>query len=470
MSYIRGRFSWLLRPTLIFLDLCVIIFFASYFIDFKTFSLPYWSIGFLKSKASVFVIYASILWLFSAYSIKFYNVYRYTTPLNILGLLIKQFFIFFIIVFAFIGFYRSIDINKLTILHYLIASISCIAFLKFLIFFGLKKYRQILNGNHRRVLIIGNTKPAQELQDFFKSKNEYGYDLLGVYSDLEDSNPKDGNVNDALKYIENSETIDEIYCAMDELSENDINAFVKYAELNRCNIKFIPKTSNFFSKRLKTDFYDYLPVLSMQEVSLNKPFNRLIKRSFDVIFSLFMIVFVLSWLSVILFILIKIESKGPLFYKHKRNGINYKEFNCYKYRSLRISSSKAEDFVRQKDDRVTKIGKFLRRTSLDELPQFINVFKGEMSVVGPRPHMLSYTEAYSKKIDTYNFIFRHNVKPGVTGLAQVKGFRGEVRSDEDIVNRVKYDIFYIENWSVLLDLNIIGKTIIGIIKGDEKAY
>ena len=469
MKYIRGRYSWLLRPALILFDVSIIVFFASYFIDFKTFGLPYWSIGFLKSKATFFVFYASILWLISAYSIKFYNVYRYTTALDILGLLIKQFLIFFIIVFAFIGFYRGIEINKITVLKYLATSILVIAFVKLLMFFGLKKYRQYLNGNHRRVLIIGSTDSANELKDFFTNKSEYGYDLLGVYS-RNSSQENKGNIQDAVEFISNNDSIDEIYCAMDELFENEINTFVKYAELNQCNIKFIPKTDNFFSKRLKTDFYNYLPVLSIQEVALNKPFNRVLKRIFDVIFSILVIVFLLSWVSLILFVLIKLESKGPLFYKHKRNGINYKEFNCYKFRSLRVSSSESENYVKKKDQRVTKIGRFLRQTSLDELPQFINVLKGDMSVVGPRPHMLSYTESYSKKIDPYNFIFRHNVKPGITGLAQVKGFRGEVKTDEDIINRIKYDIFYIENWSILLDLDIIGRTILGVIKGDEKAY
>jgi len=469
MEYIRGRYSWLLRPALILFDISIIVFFASYFIDFKTFGLPYWSFGFIKSKATFFVFYVSILWLISAYSIKFYNVYRYTTTLNVLGLLIKQSLIFFIIVFAFIGFYRGIEINKITVLKYLVTSVSIISFIKFLMFFGLKKYRQHLNGNHRRVLIIGSTDSTQELKDFFTNKSEYGYDLLGVYSSNSSQNTN-GNIQDAVEFISNNDAIDEIYCAMDELSENEINTFVKYAELNQCNIKFIPKTANFFSKRLKTDFYNYLPVLSIQEVALNKPFNRVLKRMFDVVFSILVIVFLLSWISLILFILIKLESKGPLLYKHKRNGINYKEFDCYKFRSLRINSSESENYVKKKDQRVTKIGRFLRQTSLDELPQFINVLKGDMSVVGPRPHMLSYTESYSKKIDPYNFIFRHNVKPGITGLAQVKGFRGEVKADEDIINRVKYDIFYIENWSILLDFDIIARTILGIIKGDEKAY
>ena len=469
MSYIRGRYSWLLRPILITFDIAVIIFFASYFIDFKTFGLPYWSIGFLKSKATVFTIYVSVLWLISTYSIKFYNVYRYTNTLHIFVLLVKQFALFCVIVFAFLGFYQSLQVDKTAVFKYLIYSIGVISAIKLISFYSLRSIRQFLHGNLRSVLIIGDSKGAHELKSFFKENKAYGYELKGIYGNSK-SNAFTGNVKDALNLLSESESIDEIYCAMEELSEEDINTFAQYAEVKQFNIKFIPQTSNFLNKRLKTDFYNYLPVMSIQDVALNQPFNKVLKRIFDIGFSILVIVFVLSWLSIILFILIKIESKGPLFFKHKRNGINYKEFNCYKYRTLKVNSTDGVDYVKEKDKRVTKIGKFLRRTSLDELPQFFNVLKGEMSVVGPRPHMLAYTQAYSRKIDTYNFIFRHNVKPGITGLAQVKGFRGEVKKDEDIINRIKYDIFYIENWSILLDLDIIGRTIVSVIKGDEKAY
>lgn len=469
MSYIRGRYSWLIRPVLIIFDVIAIVFLASYFIEFSTYNISYFSLGILKSKAGVFTVFIVSLWLISAYSIKFYNVYRYTTPINILSLLIKQFFIFLIIVFAYFGFYREIETDTLTVFKYLISSLVCVGIIKFLMFFGLRQYRKHLNGNIRKVLIIGNTKGAQELKRFFTKKKKYGYDLIGVYSNSKNQS-LNGTIQDALNLLTNNESIDEIYCAMNELTEKQINTFVKYSDLNKCNIKFIPETTALFSKYLKTDFYHYLPVLSIREITLNKPFNQFSKRSFDVLFSLFIILFILPWVALILFIAIKIDSKGPLFYKHKRNGINYKEFTCYKFRSLKTDSNVESEYVKQKDERVTKIGRFLRRTSLDELPQFINVLFGDMSIVGPRPHMLSYTDAYSKKIDKYNFILRHNVKPGITGLAQVNGFRGEISSDEDIINRVKYDIFYIENWSLLLDLEIIGRTIILFLKGDKNAY
>ena len=159
---------------------------------------------------------------------------------------------------------------------------------------------------------------------------------------------------------------------------------------------------------------------------------------------------------------------GPFFFKQKRNGYNYKSFNCLKFRSMVINKEADLIQVRKADDRVTGVGKFMRQTSIDELPQFFNVLIGDMSVVGPRPHMLSHTDMYANKVD--KFMVRHFVKPGITGLAQVSGFRGEVESDSDIIGRVKFDIYYVENWSVLLDVKIIIKTIIKAVKGDEKAY
>jgi putative colanic acid biosynthesis UDP-glucose lipid carrier transferase len=341
---------------------------------------------------------------------------------------------------------------------------------KLLSYYILKSVRVYLKGNLRNIIVIGGGESVNELKRVFTKKKELGYKIKAVFNKSNDTNSNSGSIKDSFEFLEQNNNIDEIYCAIDELTEKEINKYVKYANLNHCNIKFIPSTKRLFNKRLKTDYYNYVPVLSIQEVALNNEINKLFKRSFDVIFSLFITVFILSWLSVILFILVKLESKGPLFYKHKITGINYKEFYCYKYRSLTTTKEVKGTYVKQNDKRVTTIGKFLRKTSIDELPQFINVLIGDMSVVGPRPHMLSYTDDYSKKINKYNFIFRHNVKPGVTGLAQIKGYRGEIKLDKDIINRIKYDIFYIENWSLLLDIKIILQTFINVIKGDDKAY
>jgi putative colanic acid biosynthesis UDP-glucose lipid carrier transferase len=221
-------------------------------------------------------------------------------------------------------------------------------------------------------------------------------------------------------------------------------------------------------RNLAVEYYGYLPIISLRTIPLDKEINTRLKHFFDVVFSLFVILTVLSWLTPILGLLIKLESRGPVFFKQRRNGLNYKEFYCYKFRSMRLNSEADLEQVQKNDPRVTKFGKILRKFSLDELPQFFNVVLGDMSVVGPRPHMVSHTEMYAKSVD--KFMVRHFIKPGITGLAQINGCRGEVENEKDIVNRVKFDIFYIENWSILLDLRIIYKTVINVISGEEKAY
>ncbi|MFD1615873.1 exopolysaccharide biosynthesis polyprenyl glycosylphosphotransferase [Gelatiniphilus marinus] len=448
-------------------DLFVINFLAFYLFSFNTKNLYFFSVGLLNNKHLLFIIYSIFFWLLLAFLLKFYEVYRFTSILKIISLLIKQFLAYLLVVFAFIGVFRSIDIEAFNVLKYIFYSLTAIGAIKILSYFILKKVRSYLKGNLRNVIIIGSGPAIEELKNFFTNKKELGYNLKAVFSDFD--NNATGKIKDSFSYLARN-NIDEIYCEIDGLKEKQVNKVVNHANLNHCNIKFIPNKLNLFNKRLKADFYGNMPVLYIPKVTLNNDINKFIKRGFDILFSLIVIVFILSWLSVILFVVIKLESKGPLFYRHKRNGINYKEFVCFKYRSLKVVEEEKGTYVKRDDKRVTKTGRILRRTSIDELPQFINVFLGDMSVVGPRPHMISYTDDYSKKIDKYNFIFRHRVKPGITGLAQVSGFRGEIEEDKDIINRVKYDIFYIENWSLLLDLKIIIQTFLNAVKGEEKAY
>jgi putative colanic acid biosynthesis UDP-glucose lipid carrier transferase len=209
------------------------------------------------------------------------------------------------------------------------------------------------------------------------------------------------------------------------------------------------------------------PVLSLKKTILHEPSTKIFKRIFDIIFSLIVIIGILSWLVPILAILIKLESKGPIFFKQGRPGLDENEFFCYKFRSMKMNET-TEKEASKNDPRVTKIGKFMRKTSMDELPQFLNVLLGDMSVVGPRPHLWSQNKAYGNRIKKY--MVRHYVKPGITGLAQVKGFRGEIETDDDMINRIKFDVFYIENWSLILDIKIIVQTVINIYLGEDKAY
>ncbi len=450
----RGRYSWLIRPILVVFDLLVITLLSIFILG--------------DSVPVYFVAYIATFWMIFGYSIRFYEVYRFTSITTINILLVKQLLAFSLAVFAFYGFFSIRNIELKESLSYLVYSMLLVAAGKIAVYYALKKYRRYLGGNKRNVVIIGNTPASVQLKEFFNTRSDLGYNLQGFFSNEEGEHVTDSIENSFTFLTENN--VDEVYCAIEKLKDTDINRFVQITKESYSTLKFIPSVKKIYSKRLQTDFYDYLPVLSFQDVSLDDPVNKAIKRVFDVIFSLMIIVFIMSWLIPIMFIIIKLESKGPLFYKHVRNGLNYEEFTCFKFRSMKHVKHKDLQQVTKDDDRVTKVGRFIRRTSIDELPQFFNVLLGDMSVVGPRPHMISYTQEYAKQIDKYNFLFRHSIKPGVTGLAQVKGYRGEIATKEEIVNRVKYDIFYIENWSVFLDIKIIFETVINLFKGQEKAY
>lgn len=469
MEYKRGRYSWLLRPFLMIFDVFVINILAFFFINLNQNNLYFFSSNALNNKYILFLVYSTLFWVLISFVLKFYHVYRYSSALNIFVLLLKQFFVYSLVTFAFIGIFRSVNIQAYVTLNYVLYCFLAVGAVKLLSFYTLQTYRSYLKGNIRKVVVIGNGNSAQELIKMFSLRKELGYNVQAVFTDANNSE-KSGTIEDSFVFLKEEKKIDEIYCSIDELDKNQVNDYVKYANINHCNIKFITNTNELYSKRFKTNFYNYLPVLSIQQVPLNEDLNAFVKRVFDIIFSLLIIVFVLSWLYLILFILIKLESKGPVIFKHKRNGINYKEFECYKFRSLTVTKEEKGTYVKQDDYRLTRIGKFLRKTSIDELPQFINVLKGDMSVVGPRPHMPSYTQEYSKIIDKYDFIFRHNVRPGITGLAQVKGYRGEVKLNIHIINRIKYDIYYIENWSLLLDIKIIVLTVLNFFKGQDTAY
>jgi putative colanic acid biosynthesis UDP-glucose lipid carrier transferase len=264
------------------------------------------------------------------------------------------------------------------------------------------------------------------------------------------------------------EKIDEIFCSVTELNNEQLIGLTDFADNNLRTLKFIPDTAAVLSKHLQYDYYGLTPVLSLREIPLDDIAHKFAKRTFDILFSLFVITCLMSWLTPLVAIIIKTESKGPVFFKQSRNGLDYKEFTCFKFRSMVPNTTAHLHQVKRGDLRITKIGRFLRKTSVDELPQFFNVLLGDMSVVGPRPHMVSHTHMYAERID--KFMVRHFVKPGITGLAQVSGYRGEVETEEDIKGRVRNDIYYIENWNIALDIRIISKTIANVFRGEEKAY
>jgi putative colanic acid biosynthesis UDP-glucose lipid carrier transferase len=316
------------------------------------------------------------------------------------------------------------------------------------------------------VVIVGHSPESIKLKQLFETRIDFGYRFLGFFSEKKQGKDIKGKISDLKSFVLLNK-VDEIYCSLDEMSNAQFRDLVLFADENNKTIKFIPDSKEIFSKNLKIEYYEFFPVLSLKKTILHEPSTKAIKRIFDIVFSILVIVGLLSWLVPLLAILIKLESKGPVFFKQGRPGLDEQEFFCYKFRSMQVNGT-TEKEASKNDPRVTKIGKFIRKTSIDELPQFLNVLLGDMSVVGPRPHLWSQNVTYGSRIQKY--MMRHYVKPGITGLAQVRGFRGEIETDVDMINRIRLDVFYIENWSLFLDLKIIIQTVVNIFKGEEKAY
>ncbi|MXN92584.1 undecaprenyl-phosphate glucose phosphotransferase [Flavobacterium sp. Sd200] len=413
-----------------------------------------------------FAAYLFVSWSLIAYFSGFYEIYRYTLPQQIATKIIKQGALFTLVVIAFFPFAKKTIFSGQATSQFLITGFAIITVFKFLLYYYLKKYRISTGSNYRSAIIVGYTPDALALKDFFETKTEYGYRFMGFFSDTVAGDNIKGDVEDIKVFVKQNK-VDEIYCSINELTNDQLKDLVNFADAANKTIKFIPDTKEIFSKNLRIDYYEFFPVLSLRKTALHEPASQIIKRGFDIAFSLMVIVFVLSWLAPILALLIKLESKGPVFFKQSRPGLNEKEFFCYKFRSMQINET-TEKSVTKNDPRVTRIGKFIRKTSIDELPQFLNVLEGDMSIVGPRPHLWTQNNVYGNTIKKY--MVRLYVKPGITGLAQVRGFRGEITNDADMINRIKYDVFYIENWSLLLDFKIIIQTVVNIFMGEEKAY
>ena len=424
-------------------------------------------------------IYLNVIYLFAAQLSGTFDMYRNTRFFTLLSALLKLFFLEVVLSFSYIVVFK--DYNQTFKLSREVLMITYIsAFIITMIWrFGFIKIVRIYRArgfNNRKVMIIGAGETAQEFKTMLEHKIEYGYQFLGFY----DNNPENytteirkhilGTVEDAKRYAVEHQ-IDELFCALPYDEEEQIKELIQFGDENLVRVKIVPDLSRFLTHHLnkvEIDYYGQIPVMTLRSEPLENIVNRFIKRLFDIGFSILVLIFILSWFIPLMAIIIKLTSKGPVFFIQKRSGIKNKSFSVIKFRTMYVNSDAHYKQATRHDQRITPIGKFLRKTNLDELPQFINVFTGQMSVIGPRPHMLKHTEEYSKIID--KFMVRHLIKPGITGWAQVNGYRGETKDVNDMEGRVRADVWYIENWSFGLDVKIIIMTIINMLRGEENAF
>jgi len=416
----------------------------------------------LSSTYLLFYAYLNLLWLALVFIFKANTIDRNIQKKSLLFTYVNiiVFFFFLFMLYSQISVFPYYDrkLYKFIFPSYFFILIAW----KFILYYSLIYYRK--NGyNFRNVIILGNTPDTQSLENYFLTNNWHGYRFLGFFDEKQDKNHNIiGNWNDLKPFIEKN-NVDEIYLAWNGIPKDKMSEITEIISDYPVKVRIVPNLGTFTYKSAELINYGILPVIQINPGPLSYLYNRLVKRIFDIIISLIVIVTLLPWLTAILYIASIFGSHEGVFFKQKRTRIDGKVFTCLKFRSMRINVDADKKQATKGDNRITALGRILRKASIDEIPQFINVLKGDMSVVGPRPHMLEHTEQYRKLIK--KFMLRHTVKPGLTGLAQVSGFRGEIKSIDDIRHRVEMDVNYIENWSFGLDMKIILYTFRVIFKG-----
>lgn len=319
----------------------------------------------------------------------------------------------------------------------------------------------------KRIAVVGYDDNANRLAEKLKRKSSNSFISHLEYKSLKADAASAEILSEYIEYAKKYK-INEFYISVPAQVNGDVAVFAEEAEKHCIRVNFIPPRESLKPGYYHLYYIGGLPVLQRYREPLRRWYKQVIKRTFDVLVSGFVIVFILSWLMPIVCLLIKLESRGPVFFKQLRSGRDNNSFECLKFRSMYANDVADRAQTTKNDSRITRVGAFLRRTSLDEFPQFLNVFMGDMSIVGPRPHMLYHTAQYSGQVD--NYMARLFLKPGITGWAQVNGYRGEIKNIELMKNRVECDIWYMENWNIFFDIKIMFKTFKNILKGEENAY
>lgn len=451
----------------LFLDLLVIVFLFYLFLWIHIPTVPknldgFWIFTYSQYKSLGLFI---LSWLLISQQVKFYSVIHYFSER--VKKIIFQVFLFSIVIFAVSGIKTD----------YLYSNEESLCFITILTVYLLVSRgisQLIVKTNEKfgskqkiNVLVIGKNNNSKSFINVLTDKL-YNYRIVSnLVENLQEITEKKFSFEEFEEIITNQK-IDCIYISMySDIKKEYVLEIIEIAERKYIPVEFISQSYLEQYESFDIKYYDTFPIFLPSHYPLDGVWNQAYKRIFDVIFSTLVIVFILSWFYPIIALLIIIDSGFPVLYKQKRNGLQGNFFDCLKFRSMRPSKDNDKKATVKGDVRITRIGKFLRKSSIDELPQFFNVLKGEMSVVGPRPHMITQDEYYTNVIKKY--ALRHYVKPGITGLAQVRGYRGEVNSDQDMELRIRADIFYVKNWSFWLDLRIIVNTTIKMFLGDKNA-
>jgi undecaprenyl-phosphate galactose phosphotransferase/putative colanic acid biosynthesis UDP-glucose lipid carrier transferase len=413
----------------------------------------------------------AVLWVAICLKFDLYEIPRILFTYKILGKNVYAIFTFIFLSAGFIFFVTDYKFSRLFFAY------SILFFSLFLLSWRLisatlvKSFRK-KGHNTSTILLVGMNKNILTLLDEIYLKPKFGFKIAGLYTDAEVSaeikNYYKGKLSEISTFLE-ANSVDEIIISLPYHQSKLINDLFRYADNHMMRVRVIPEFSEYLSQTFSIDYIQNIPIMKLRSEPLNSFTNRILKRGFDVVFSSFIVILLFSWLFPIIALIIKLTSKGPVFFVQERTGKDGKAFKCFKFRSMTVNAASDVQQATKNDARVTPFGAFMRKTSIDELPQIFNVLLNNMSLVGPRPHMVKHTEEYRVLVD--KFMVRHFAKPGVTGWAQINGFRGETKFVKDMENRALADIWYIENWSFFLDVKIVFTTAFSMFfKKDENAF
>lgn len=414
-------------------------------------------------------LFANIIWIGILLYGNSFKIIRIEPIESILKRTIKKILVHVSITAIFVISLNYSDISRLRLAYFYIFFFFLLMLSRYLSM-KLLEYVRAKGYNFRNFVIVGANDVGEKICKVLAKDLTYGYRFLGFFDEnnVSSSNPILGGFDNIEDFVL-TEKVDVMYVALHIDKINIINKLIQICDQNMVRIKFVPDFQLYTkSNRVRVTYYQNTPILKLHPEPLENGFNIFLKKIFDISFSISVILLIFPWLFPIVILIIKLESPGPVFFRQERSGLDNISFKCLKFRSMYVNKNSDIQQAKKKDKRVTKFGAFMRKTSIDELPQFFNVLMGDMSVVGPRPHMLKHTTQYRELIN--NYLVRHYTKPGITGWAQVNGFRGETKKLKDMQNRVEYDIWYVENWSLLLDFKIIFKTVKNVFYGEENAY
>ncbi len=422
-----------------------------------------------KGQTIIFLIIINLFWLILAENSDLYQLSR---KIQINKKIYKEALILtinFLVVFLILKLSVIFAYNPLHIIIYYILCYILLITGKVALFNGLR-YFQKLGINSRSIAILGGGSLGNEIRSNVLTDYSLDFKYLGIFEDdpckCQFKSEVLGSLVDFKNYALNNR-VDEVFIALPDYDVSKVSELMRFCDEHTIRVKIVPDFMRFNFSHLQPDYYGDIPIIRLREEPLESIGNRIIKRCVDIAISLTVIILILSWLIPLLGILIKLHSRGPIFFTQRRTGLNNREFDIIKFRSMKLNSMANQLQARKGDPRIFKLGALLRKYNIDELPQFINILMGNMSLVGPRPHMIEHTIYYSKIINSY--LVRHFVKPGLTGWAQVNGYRGDTTEPGLMEGRVKHDVYYIENWSPVLDTHIFFKTIYNMFKGEPNA-